>query len=135
MAASKYDFSIEQGTSFTLSIKYKDNTGTPIDITGWCARITLTTDKNTSVIFTTDNLDLSQYNFTIDGPSGTLTLMLPADTTNNFIFNIANYDYELASPEEIYSGGGRNVYRILYGTINIIPRYSLTSNILDCING
>lgn len=39
MAASKYDFSIEQGTSFKLSLRYKDAAGVPIDLTGWCARL------------------------------------------------------------------------------------------------
>lgn len=38
MAASKYDFSIEQGTSFRLAITYKDKDKNPIDITNYCAR-------------------------------------------------------------------------------------------------
>jgi hypothetical protein len=39
MAASKYDFAIEQGTSFRLSLIYKDVNNTPINLTGWCARL------------------------------------------------------------------------------------------------
>ena len=39
MAASKYDFAIEQGSSFKLSIIYKDANGIAIDLTNYCARL------------------------------------------------------------------------------------------------
>ncbi len=37
MSAGNYDFKIEQGTSFRMSLVYKDANGDPIDITNWCA--------------------------------------------------------------------------------------------------
>ena len=39
MAASQYDFSIEQGTSFKLSLIYKDADNNPINISGYCAKL------------------------------------------------------------------------------------------------
>ena len=135
MAASKYDFTIEQGTSLKFSLIYKDSNNVPIDLTGWCGRLSLKTNKNTTHIYSTTNLDHSVYKFTIDEPNGKLTLLLPANTTNLFTFNLANYDLELQSPDDLYDGGGKYTVRLLYGTINIVPRFSSNSNALDCSNG
>lgn len=132
MAASKYDFSIEQGSSFKLSLIYKDSSGAPIDLTGWCARLTWKTNNKTTQIFSSDNIDYSVYKFTIDDLNGKLTLMFPAETTNGFSFSTAKYDLELQSPDEIYAGGGNYTIRILYGSINIIKRFSQSDSLLDC---
>jgi hypothetical protein len=135
MAASNYDFSIEQGTSFLLSLIYKNAEGIPVDITDWCARIIMTTNKGTVLTFTTDNVNLAEYNFVIDGPLGLITWMLPATTTESFTFSLAKYDFELQTPDEIYPSGGKDISRILYGTIDIIERYSETTTTLSCTNG
>lgn len=132
MAASKYDFTIEQGSSFKLSIVYKDENGSPVDLTGWCARITWKTSNNTTQIFSSTNMDYSVYKFTIDPPEGKLTLMIPASTTNSFSFAYAKYDFELQSPDDLYTGGGKFTTRILFGTINISKRFSQSSQILEC---
>lgn len=132
MSASKYDFNIEQGSSFQLSLVYKDANNDPIDLTGWCARLICKTNTNETKIFTTENLDYSQYKFTIDGLNGQLVLLLPASTTNNFNFKIAKYDLELSSPADLYVGGGKYTIRLLYGTITIIKRFSQTNTQLEC---
>jgi hypothetical protein len=132
MAASKYDFAIEQGTSFKLSLIYKDANGTPVDLTGWCARLVWKTNTNNLQIFSSDNIDHSVYKFIIDDPNGKLTLMLPASTTNGFNFNTAKYDLELQSPDDIYSGGGKYTTRLLFGTINIVKRFSQAASSLEC---
>lgn len=132
MAASKYDFQIEQGSSFKISIVYKDQNGNPVDLTDWCARITWKTNNNTTQIFTSTNMDHSVYKFTIDAPNGKLTLMIPSSTTNSFTFNSAKYDFELQSPDDLYSGGGKFTTRILFGTINVIKRFSQSSQALEC---
>lgn len=132
MSASQYDFSIEQGSSFKLSIVYKDKNKQIIDITGWCGRLQWTTNSGQIQIFTTENLDLSSYQFTIDGPNGKITLAIPASTTNSFNFSTAKYDLELQSNDDLYNGGGKNIIRVLYGTIGFIKRYSHSNNILQC---
>ena len=134
MAASKYDFAIEQGTSFKLSLIYKDANGTPIDLTGWCARLIWKTNTNNLQIFSSDNIDHSVYKFIIDDIHGKLTLMLPSATTNGFSFNTAKYDLELQSPDEIYAGGGKYTTRLLFGTINIVKRFSQASSSIECVS-
>lgn len=132
MAASKYDFAIEQGTSFKLSLIYKDANGTPINLTGWCARLAWKTNTNNLQIFSSDNADHSVYKFIIDDINGKLTLMFPSNTTNLFNFNTAKYDLELRSPDDLYDGGGKYTTRLLFGTINIVKRFSQTPSSLEC---
>jgi hypothetical protein len=134
MAASKYDFAIEQGTSFKLSLIYKDANGTPVNLTGWCARLVWKTNTNNIQLFSSDNIDHSVYKFIIDDPNGKLTLMLPSSTTNGFNFNTAKYDLELQSPDDIYAGGGKYTTRLLFGTITIVKRFSQASSTLECIS-
>lgn len=132
MAASKYDFSIEQGSSFRLSIIYKDSNGNPIDLTNWCARLSWNTNTNILQAFTTENVDYSIYKFTIEPAIGKLTLLLPASTTNALAFNTAKYDLELQSDDDLYNGGGKSIIRILYGTILLVKRFSKSTELLDC---
>jgi hypothetical protein len=132
MAAGKYDFAIEQGTSFRLSLIYKDQSGNPVDLTGYCARLIWKTNTNTTQIFNSDNIDHSIYKFTIDDINGKLTLLLPASTTNSFAFNTAKYDLEIQSPDDLYQGGGKFTTRILYGAVTIVKRFSQSSTALEC---
>lgn len=132
MAASKYDFKIEQGSSFKFSLIYKDANGDPVDLTNWCARLIWKTNTGSTQIFSTENLDYSIYKFTIDPLNGKLTFLLPSSTTNNFTFNTAKYDLELSSPDELYLGGGQYTVRILFGTILIVKRFSQSNSALEC---
>lgn len=133
MPASQYNFAIEQGSSFRMNLVYKDDDGNVIDLTGWCARLTWITNKNTTQVFNTTNLDYSIYKFTIIGNEGKISLLIPADTTNSFDFNTAKYDLELQSPDDLYVGGGKYTTRILYGVISIDKRFSKSDSTLDCI--
>ena len=132
MAASSHDFNIEQGSSFRLSLTYKDSDGNIIDLTGYCARLTMKINSNDFKTFSTLEINYDEYKFTIDCPQGTINLLIPASSTNNYTFNSANYDLELQSPQDLYSGGGKYTIRVLYGTISVIKRFSQSSSLLDC---
>lgn len=132
MAASKYDFSIEQGSSFKLSLVYKDDNGNPVDLTNWCARLTWKTNTNVTQTFSSENIDYSVYKFIIEPLLGKLTLLIPASTTNSFSFNTAKYDLELQSDDDLYSGGGKYIIRLLYGNVNIVKRFSQSDSLLEC---
>lgn len=132
MAASKYDFSIEQGSSFKLSLVYKDDNNNPIDLTNWCARLTWKTNTNSTQTFSTENIDYSVYKFMMEANIGKITLLIPATTTNSFSFNTAKYDLELQSDDDLYVGGGKSIIRLLYGTVTIVKRFSQSNTLLDC---
>ena len=132
MAASRYDFAIEQGSTFRLSLVYKDSTKTIVDLTDWCARLTWKNNKGNTYQFLSTNVDYSSYKFTIDGPNGRIDLVIPATTTNQYLFNNAKYDLELLSPDSISAGTGEYVTRILFGDIKIIPRYTQSTTEMSC---
>lgn len=134
MAASKYDFTIEQGSSFKISLIYKDSNGNPVNLTDWCARLTWKTSTNITQVFSSNNLDHSVYKFILDPLAGKITLLIPASTTNLFNFSTAKYDLELQSPDDLYAGGGKYTTRLLYGVINIVKRFSQSPDALDCYN-
>jgi hypothetical protein len=132
MAASRYDFSIEQGSSFALSIVYKDGDGNIIDLTGYCARLTWKTNNGTTQVFSSLNMSSSEYSFSINVALGKIAFMLPAETTNNLDFKTAKYDLELQSDTDLYVGGGKQTDRILYGLISVVERFSQSPSQLDC---
>lgn len=132
MSAAQYDFSIEQGSSFRLSLVYKDSNGVAIDITNWCARLIWKTNSNLTQTYSSGNLDISNYKFTIDGPNGKLLLEFPATTTNGFDFTSAKYDLELQSDNDFYSGGGKYTIKLLFGNASIVKRYSKSTTVLGC---
>jgi hypothetical protein len=132
MAASKYDFAIEQGTSFKISLIYKDADGNPVNLTNWCARLIWKTNTNMTQIFSSDSTDYGVYKFIIDPIVGKLTLMIPSVTTNSFAFNSAKYDLELQSPDDLYGGGGKYTTRLLFGTVSIVKRFSQSTSQLEC---
>lgn len=132
MPAGKYNFSIEQGSSFKLSLVYKNNDKTVKDLTGWCARLIWITNEGVTQTFSTTNIDLSLYKFSISGSEGKILLQIPAAITNLFTFDTAKYDLEIESPNEMYAGGGNEIIRILYGVVTIIQRNSENDNLLEC---
>lgn len=132
MAATEYNFSIEQGTSFRLSITYKDKDKNIVDITDYCARLIWITNTGITQAFSTENTDASLYSFAIDGPNGKITLLLPASITNSFNFATARYDLELMSDVDLYPGGGKELSRLLFGTVSLIRRNSKTSSEIVC---
>ena len=53
MAAGKYNFTIEQGTTVKLELAYKDSSGSAIDLTGYSGRMQIRPDyaDNTKISF------------------------------------------------------------------------------------
>lgn len=123
MSAKKYDFSIEQGSSFTMSLIYKNHNGQPIDLTGWTAQLVWRTDNGVVQTFNSGNIDYSVYKFTIESDTGKLKLLIPPSTTRLFNFNTANYDLELKSNSDMYEGSqSKNIIRVLFGIISILKK-------------
>jgi hypothetical protein len=132
MSAILYDFNIEKGTSFSLSIVHKDDDGNIINLTGYCARLVWKTNNGESQVFITTNTNYDSYRFVIDPDEGRILLQIPAAITNTYVFKSAKYDLEVESPTELYPGGGNVTNRILFGTVTIVPRNSLETTLLDC---
>jgi hypothetical protein len=124
MSAAEYSFTIEKGTAFVIAFEYKNDNNSPINLTNWCARIRWIEDQASSptVRTFTTNVRNNTYEFTLDPLNGKLILKIPASETAQYTFGSARYDLELQEPNDLYSGGGKKVFRILQGTITLISR-------------
>jgi hypothetical protein len=134
MAAAEYSFTIEKGTAFVIAFEYKNDNNSPINLTNWCARIRWIEDQSeTPVVRTfTTNVRNNAYEFTLDPLNGKLILKIPASETAQYTFGSARYDLELQEPNDLYSGGGKKVFRILQGTISLISRNVPGTDAFQC---
>lgn len=112
MSLNKYDMSgnnsIKQGETFAKQITWNDGAGSPINLTGYTARMHLkraVTDTIAVFELTTSNSRIS-----LGGTAGTITLSITASDTATLSGDYV-YDLELVN--------GSNVKRLLQGKIKI----------------
>jgi len=122
--AVQYNFEIERGSVFYISFEYRDENENIINLTNYCARMSVqsvTEGINTKLTYITDNIN-SDYSFTISPDQGLIVLQLSALATQAFDFTNAVYDLDVKLPNSQFVGAGDNITRILYGNITIISR-------------
>jgi len=89
MAAQK-NFEVDQNTTFTFIVEYKDNNDLPIDITGSTAKLQVRDTKGgTKLAFT---LTSPSGGITIDGPNGKVTCKMTPTQTNKLFYPKSSYD-------------------------------------------
>lgn len=124
MAAGKYNFTIEQGTTTDFEIAYTDSNGDKIDLTDYVSRMQLRPAAGSSTIYLTlsssrnpdgTGLNMSGSNNVNPPTSGTIGLYISAATSSLLDFTTAYYDLELASG----SGDSAYVVRVLEGKIKL----------------
>ena len=107
MAAAIQDITIEQGSDFLLGLLFKDNRGTPLDLTGV-----------TGVAQVRQNIDdvaaLCDFVITFDTnrSTGKATLFIPASVTSNLDFTVGEWDLKFT-----YLTGA--VKRIMKGKVTL----------------
>lgn len=122
MAAGKYNFTIEQGTTVNLELAYKDASGSAISLAGYSGRMQIRPDfadnTTTSYIYLSSSLatDSTGLNFSgsagLNPPtSGTIGIYISAASSSALNFDSALYDIEIQS--------GSIVTRLLQGTIKL----------------
>lgn len=110
MPAAPYNFTIEQGTTFTVSFAYRDSAGAPINLNGYVARMHARQPLESSR--TLINATTANGLLVITAVTGTITLNLTATQTAALSFTTARYDLEIESPAGI-------VTRLVEGTITL----------------
>ena len=89
MAVQK-NFEVDQNTTFTFIVEYKDNNDTPINLTGATAKLQVRDTKGgTKLAFT---LTSPSGGITIDGPNGILTCKMTPTQTNKLFYPKSSYD-------------------------------------------
>jgi hypothetical protein len=120
MSAGKYNFTIEQGATYTVEIQYKDANNNPIDLTGYSGRMQIrpAIGSTTTYLCLSSSLqsDGTGLNFSgsagINPPiSGTIGIYISAASSSALTFNEGVYDLEIAS--------GSFVARLLQGNVQL----------------
>lgn len=109
MSAGIYNDTLDQGATYNLVVVYKDDSGDPIDLTGFSAFMQLRESYQSSVA----DLTLSTANggISIDGPNGEITITATATQTTALLSDFYVYDLELVN--------GSTVIRLLQGQITV----------------
>lgn len=127
MAAGKYSFTIEQGTTTNFEIQYQDSNGDAIDLTGYNARMQIKdTFGGTEILSMSSSLataeeyakgadkaflSMSGSTFLKDTISGSIGIYIGHEITDDFTFSEAKYDLEISD--------GTDKTRILQGDIRL----------------
>lgn len=111
MPAAKLNLKIEQGATFRQKLTWQSDSGTPINLTGYTARMHIRSNvKATDILLelTTENGRISLTQLT-----GEINLLIDAVVTAGITWNSAVYDLELVN--------GSEVVRLIQGNITVNP--------------
>ena len=122
MAAGKYSFVIEQGSTTNFEIQYKDSSNNPVDLTGYSGRMMIRSayaDNNpTTYVTLLNSLDPDGTGLNFYGSAGTMPLtpgsigiFISAASSSALTFTEAFYDLEIVS--------GSVVTRLLEGKVKL----------------
>lgn len=108
MAAGKYSFIIEQGSTLNFEIIYKDSNGNPVDLTNYSGKMMIRSnyaDQNPTTYITLSSslaadgtgLNFSGSDGTTPVTSGSIGIFISAASSSAFTFTTARYDLEITS--------------------------------------
>ena len=122
MAAGKYSFTIEQGSTLNFEIQYKDSNNLPVNLTGYSGKMMIRsnyadTNPTTYIILSSSQaadgtgLNFSGSNGTTPPTSGSIGIFISAPSASAFTVASARYDLEIAS--------GSIITRLLEGQVSL----------------
>jgi hypothetical protein len=94
--AGIYNIIADQGATLSRTVTWKDSAKTPINVTGYTARMHVrsnVTSNTTVLVLTTENSRIS-----LGGATGTVTLTVSAADMTNVTSGQYVYDLELVAP-------------------------------------
>jgi hypothetical protein len=121
MAAGKYSFIIEQGATTNFQINWNDENGSPMDLSGYQAKMQIRPQIESTTAFLTlssslsdscgTGIHLSGSNGTTPLASGSIGIYISAVSSSRLDFGEAYYDLELMR--------GCEVTRLLEGRVKL----------------
>ena len=89
--AGQKNFEVDQNATFTFQVEYTQEDGvTPIDLTGASAKMQVRDTKGGSKLAV--SLTSPSNGITIDGPNGTLNIIMTPTQTNKLFYPKSSYD-------------------------------------------
>jgi hypothetical protein len=113
VTAGVYDITIEQGSVFTLPLVYKDASGTPINITGYKARMQVKKKFGADPLI---SLTSDAGDIVLGGALGTITAKIIAPVTATLTIKQGVYDLDLIPPS-----GEDDAFRLVEGAVIVTP--------------
>ena len=116
MAAGKYSFVVEQGSTFELELQYKDSNNNPINLSDYQGRMQFRPSVDSTTIVASfsstlspdgTGINFSGSNGTTPPTSGSIGIYISATSSSAFTFSEVVYDLEITS--------GSYVVRLLEG--------------------
>jgi hypothetical protein len=126
MAAGKYSFTIEQGSTVEIPLIYKDNQGVPVNLTQYSSKMQIRDSYGSTppiiTLTSTLNSDGTGLNMS-NAVSGGITIYIASCTSSMFNFIDAIYDLDIISG----SGDCPIINRILEGKIRLSKEVTVAS--------
>lgn len=111
MIAGVYNFTIDQGATFSRQLTLKDASDDPMNLTGYTARMQIRPEIESDEVMV--ELTTTNGRIALGGVAGTVTLTISATVTAT-IDKEGVYDLELVTP-------AGEVYRALKGKVRLEP--------------
>jgi hypothetical protein len=97
MAYGKYDLNIQQGTLFDKGFTWKID-GTPVDLTGYAAKMRFYNAVNPNLITLTTTLDGDGNGIILGNSQHNIRIVLKTDKTADLAFRKAKHEMQLIQP-------------------------------------
>ena len=125
MAAGKYSFTIEQGSTVDFVIIYKDSNGDPVDLSTYSSKMQIRlTYGSTPIVTLSSNLNPDGTGLNMgNATSGAIEIYIASCTSSMFNFDTAIYDLDIISG----SGDCPVVNRILEGKVKLSKEVTVIS--------
>jgi len=124
MAAGKYSFVIEQGSTVNFTIVYNDSNGNPIDLSQYDSKMQIRETYNSAPLLTLSsslNADGTGLNMS-NSISGAIGIYIASCTSSLLSFNEALYDLDIISGSDCPV-----VNRILEGKVKLSKEVTIVN--------
>jgi hypothetical protein len=125
MAAGKYSFIIEQGSTVDFTIVYNDSNGNPVNLSQYGSKMQIRQTYGSAPLLTLSsslNSDGTGLNMS-NAASGAIEIYIASCTSSMLTFNEAIYDLDIISG----SGACPIVTRILEGKVKLSKEVTIVS--------
>jgi hypothetical protein len=104
----RYDLRFNQGSRFELPINVTES-GVTKDLTNWTARMQIRQFKDSATVLA--DYTILNGRITVNGPTGRVTVLVPASVTDGYEWGDGVYDLEIVAPDG-------DAIRIMEGTVS-----------------